>query len=160
MMVRFLSQCHGESESPCDAVNFKKNKIKNYKNAIHIDFIDRTLFESEPNISNLNLRSVFVFVGCLNRTSRCRCRFRLMTPEPEPNRTPASLRPVLLGLRPYSVYKLTLAQNLMYDSDSSGWKTPSEKFVPNSPKYPDSGNSNSDYASSVAILGEDGKLTS
>ena len=49
------------------------------------------MFEPEPNISNLNLRSVFVFAGCLNRTSRCRCRFRLMTPEPEPNRTPASL---------------------------------------------------------------------
>ena len=48
----------------------------------------------------------------------------------------------------------------MYDSDSSGWQTPSEKSVPNSLKYPDSGNSNSDYASSVAILGEDGKLTS
>ena len=48
----------------------------------------------------------------------------------------------------------------MYDSDSSGWQTPSEKSVPNSPKYPNSGNSNSDYASSVAILGEDGKLTS
>ena len=44
--------------------------------------------------------------------------------------------------------------------DSSGWQTPSEKSVPNSPKYPDSGNSNSDYTSSVAILGEDGKLTS
>ena len=48
----------------------------------------------------------------------------------------------------------------MYDSDSCGWQTPSEKSVPNSPKYPDSGNSDSDYASSVAILGEDGKLTS
>ena len=48
----------------------------------------------------------------------------------------------------------------MYDSDSSGWQTPSKKSVPNSPKYPDSGNSNSNYASSVAILGEDGKLTS
>ena len=48
----------------------------------------------------------------------------------------------------------------MYDSDSSNWQTPSEKSVPNSPKYPDSGNSDSDYASSVAILGEDGKLTS
>ena len=48
----------------------------------------------------------------------------------------------------------------MYNSDSSGWQTPSEKSVPNSPKYPDSGNSDSDYASSVAILGEDGKLTS
>ena len=48
----------------------------------------------------------------------------------------------------------------MYYSDSSGWQTPSEKSVLNSPKYPDSGNSDSDYASSVAILGEDGKLTS
>ena len=48
----------------------------------------------------------------------------------------------------------------MYDSDSSGWQTPSEKSVPNSPKYPDPGNSDSDYASSVAILGEDSKLTS
>ena len=48
----------------------------------------------------------------------------------------------------------------MYDSDSSGWQTPSEKSVLNSPKYPNSGNSDSDYTSSVAILGEDGKLTS
>ena len=48
----------------------------------------------------------------------------------------------------------------MYDSDTSGCQTPSEKSIPNSPKYPDSGNSDSDSASSVAILGEDGKLTS
>ena len=48
----------------------------------------------------------------------------------------------------------------MYDSGSSGWQTPSEKSVPNSPKYPNSSNSDSDYASSVAILGKDGNLTS
>ena len=48
----------------------------------------------------------------------------------------------------------------MYDSDSSGWQTPSNKSVPNSPKHSNSGNSDSDYASSVSILGEDGKLTS
>ena len=48
----------------------------------------------------------------------------------------------------------------MYNSDSFGWQTPSEKSVPNSPKYPDSSNSDSDYASSVAILREDDKLTS
>ena len=51
----------------------------------------RTVFEHEPNITNLNIWLVFVFGELPEPNLRFRFRFEHMTPEHEPNRTLASL---------------------------------------------------------------------